>query len=379
MDLDPQIAKAIVTDLKDIIQHEINLFDTTGTIIASTDSTRIGTGHDGARQVIQTRETISIDSEHEYRGAKHGINVPVLFNDSVVAVIGITGEREEVEPFGNVIKKMTEILIRENWEKITRFDRRERMADLIGTLVLSQHDSNFTQYLAAVLEIDLTRARRAVVGTLAVACDTASSTPSRENLYDSLYLRFQSLKNSFFSLSTKEICMFIDVEDEWALSNLLDSIKTDVAVRMQQEVVFGIGTVESGPESYWRSYDEARRASEWALFSGSGPIAHYENLDYGIFLSSIPIEEADRLGTRVFGSLSDAEIDEYQQLFDAYTRHNGSIVHCADELYLHKNTLQNRLNRLANKTGYNPRKLEDYAVLSIAFKLHEYYSFKNMR
>ena len=104
MNLDPQIAETIVTNLKDVINHEINLFDTTGTIIASTDRTRIGTSHDGARLAIKTKKTISIDRENEYRGARHGINVPVMFNDQVVAVIGITGERSEVEPFGNVIK-----------------------------------------------------------------------------------------------------------------------------------------------------------------------------------------------------------------------------------------------------------------------------------
>lgn len=372
MDLDPQIAEAIVTDLKDIIKHEINLFDTTGTIIASTDRSRIGTGHDGARKVIQTHETISIDNDDEYQGARHGINVPVLFNDSVVAVIGITGERKEVEPFGNVIKKMTEILIRENWEKISRFDRRERLSDLVRALSNSKHDSSFTQYLAAVLEIDLSRPRRAVVGMMPTALDSPTPSSSRESLYDSLYLRFQALKHSFFSLSTTEICMFIDNEDEWTLPTLLTNIRADTSVRLQHEAVFGIGTVYSDSDEYWRSYREARRACEWSLFSGTGPVIRYEDLDYGIFLSSIPSEDAKRLSERVFGNLTEKEIDEYRELFDAYTRHNGSIVHCAEELFLHKNTLQNRLNRLAAKTGYNPRKLADYAVLSIAFKLRDY-------
>ncbi len=55
MELDPKIAESIVTNLKDVIQHEINLFDATGTIIASTDRTRIGTSHDGARLAISTK------------------------------------------------------------------------------------------------------------------------------------------------------------------------------------------------------------------------------------------------------------------------------------------------------------------------------------
>ena len=74
----------------------------------------------------------------------------------------------------------------------------------------------------------------------------------------------------------------------------------------------------------------------------------------------------------VFGDLSDKEIDDFQVVFDSYTRHNGSITHSADELFLHKNTLQNRLNKIARMTGYNPRDLSDYAVLSMAFKLRSY-------
>ena len=49
-------------------------------------------------------------------------------------------------------------------------------------------------------------------------------------------------------------------------------------------------------------------------------------------------------------------------------------MHCADELYLHKNTLQNRLNKIAEKTGYNPRKLSDFTVLALAFKLRSYHT-----
>ena len=114
MNLDPKIAETIVNNLKDVINHEINLFDITGTIIASTDPARIGTTHECARLAIETQQPVPIDSEHQFKGAKHGINMPVMFQDTAVAVIGITGERAEVEPFGNVIKKMTEILIREN-------------------------------------------------------------------------------------------------------------------------------------------------------------------------------------------------------------------------------------------------------------------------
>lgn len=53
-------------------------------------------------------------------------------------------------------------------------------------------------------------------------------------------------------------------------------------------------------------------------------------------------------------------------------RHNSSIVHRAEELFLHKNTLQNRLNKIADKTGYNPRRITDFTPLTMAFLLRRY-------
>ena len=376
MELDPQIAETIVTNLKDIINHEINLFDTTGTIIASTDHTRIGTSHDGARLVIRTKKTISIDDEHEYKGAKHGINVPVLFNDSVVAVIGITGERSEVEPFGNVIKKMTEILIRESWDQVTRFDQRARLSSLVEQLRLRQHDPSLANYLATVLGVDLSVPRRCVVGRLVSPDSPADPSALSESPYSLCYSRFQHLKRSFFATTDNEIVMFIDKKDETGLPRLLRSLQNDCDERLQLMLVMGIGDIADTSDDYWRSYNEASKTVDWLLFSRTGTMASFDDMDYGIFLSSVPTEDAERLSRRVFGDLPDSEIDDYESLFEAYTRHNGSIVHCAEELFLHKNTLQNRLNKIATKTGYNPRDLADYAVLSVAFRLRRYARFE---
>lgn len=374
MDLDPQIAEAIVTNLKDIIRHEINLFNTSGEIIASTDRSRIGTGHDGARLAIKTRENVVIDTEHEFKGAKHGINVPVIFNNSPVAVIGITGEPEEVEPFGNVIKKMTEILIRENYEQVGRFERRERMASLAAALVLRRHDHDFASYLASVLDINLERARRVIIARMS---PSSTGTVSLENIYDSLHIRFQTLKHSFFSVTAKEICLFIDEKDAKGLTQLLDGIDSDAERLFGLKLYFGIGNVQADSSNYWKSYNEANRTVEWLRFleTPQRTRATFEELDIGAIISSIPAEDTEHLTKRVFGNLSDKEIDSFQQVFDAYTKHNGSIIHCAQELYLHKNTLQNRLNSIAKKTGFNPRNLSDFAVLAIAFRLRNYTRF----
>ena len=371
MNLDPQIAETIVDNLKDVINHEINLFDTTGTIIASTDRTRVGSTHEGARLAIETQRPVPIDSEHQFKGAKHGINIPVMFQDAAVAVVGITGERAEVEPFGNVIKKMTEILIRENWGHVEQYDRRVRISNLASILKLRRHDEGLAAYYASMLRIDLDTPRIVVVGR---AQTNAEGAPDYNDLYTMFHARFQTFETSFFAFIERDICLFIDARDERRIPALIDGMNDDARRILGFPLIFGAGGAEATGSTYWRSYDEACRALEWLTFEGSGRLMRYGDMDLGLIVSSVPRDNAMQLVHHVFRGMGEQEIDEYQQVFDAYVRHNGSIVHCAEELYLHKNTLQNRLNKIAEKTGYNPRRLSDFTVLALAFKLRSYHA-----
>lgn len=373
MDIDPQIAETIVANIKGVIQHEINLFDTSGTIIASTDKTRVGTAHDGARLAVTSKQTVSIDNDRQFEGAKRGINVPVLFNGSVIAVIGITGERAEVEPFGNVIKKMTEILIRENLEQITRFDQRMMTANLINMLTLRQYDAGFVHYLASALNIDLAQRRRAVVGRFVGAGSAISATDSLHAIF---LTRCAPLRNSMFSVTAKEACLFVSDDDADGLTDFLRTVQDDISKAFHRQMSFGIGRLADTADTYCNSYDEACRTVDWLLFSQQKSISEYDDLDYGMFVSSVPEEDARRFVSHVFEGLDDHDIDDFQTTFDAYTRHNGSILHAAEDLFLHKNTLQNRLNKIARMTGYNPRILQDYSVLDTAFKLRSYLAFR---
>ena len=372
MELDPKIAESIVTNLKDVIHHEINLFNTTGTIIASTDKQRIGTGHDGARLAVKTKKVVPIDDEHEFKGARHGINMPVLFNGSVIAVIGITGNRQEVEPFGNVIEKMTEILIREYQEQITRFDQRERFTDLTTILSLKEHDANLVAYLASMLEINLSLPRRALI-----AQPASGSWPKqgRTNLYPILQNRLRNSKNNFFSISDYRMSAYI-VDYGEHLAGFANDVQHDMERTLGCKVFIGIGDLATGQTKYWHSYQEALRAISWMAFSKGEGICAFSSICKGMLITSLPTEEAQEFVNHVFGDLPDEQIESFFKIFYAYVRHNGSIKHCSEELFMHKNTLQGRLNKIAEKTGYNPRKLDDFTVLDSAFMLWEYLKTK---
>ena len=111
----------IVEELEGTIQKNINIMDETGCIIASSDLSRIGTYHSGAQRVIRQKlDELVISDADQYAGAKNGINLPIIIEEKIVGVVGITGEKEEVQILGKIIQKMTKILIMDSYQNIQK-------------------------------------------------------------------------------------------------------------------------------------------------------------------------------------------------------------------------------------------------------------------
>ena len=130
--IEASVVQDILTRMKEIIHQELNFFSTDGIIIASTDPSRIGqVNHKGAQFVLEKNQPIVIEFDNQYQGAKQGINLPVDIDNQIVGVIGITGKKEEVSQFGQIIKEMTKILILNNAAKELVYNRRNAHKNIL--------------------------------------------------------------------------------------------------------------------------------------------------------------------------------------------------------------------------------------------------------
>ena len=117
-------ARHIVDEMKTAIHCDINIMDESGVILASTNPVRQGTLHAGALQIIQNDlPSLTIWEDDPASGVQRGINLPVTMEGRTVGVIGITGDPDEVSLFGDIIKRMTEVML----DSI----RRQEQTDLI--------------------------------------------------------------------------------------------------------------------------------------------------------------------------------------------------------------------------------------------------------
>ena len=98
-------------------------------------------------------------------------------------------------------------------------------------------------------------------------------------------------------------------------------------------------------------------------------IRFFEDLDLGILLPAIPSGQRSLYVKRILKSLTKEKVHLFKKTLTCFSKNNGSIKKCAEELFIHKNTLQYRLNKLHSLTGYNPRNYDDYLILKLAFLL----------
>jgi carbohydrate diacid regulator len=369
MEISSTLALVIVTDMKKIINQELNFMDTDGLVIASTDPQRINSYHEGAKKVIATKEDLIIEDTGQFKGTKQGINLPIFFDNKLIGVIGITGEKSEVVKYGQIIKKMTEILIKEAWVKDILIQLRENYRTIIDYLLFSSEYEEGKSSFADMFDINLLSPKMVVVGHMMITKKSPANVLERMNKLLDKY--FPSKQKNIYTIKNDEIIMIIDHSFENDLEYSLQNLSKETSENLSTPLLFGIGLITSPTMSHKKSYEQAKTTLNWVKFFSNPGIYYFKDLDLGLILNSTFSYDKSFYLNKVLSNLSEAEITEYSTIMKVYGVNNGSITKSADDLFIHKNTLQYKLNKLDKLTGYNPRNMNDYVILKIAFLLYK--------
>lgn len=366
------VAQSIVDSMKSIIHQEINYFSTNGKVIASTDKERIGKEHGGAKRVLKTEKTLIIHHDEEFEGTKQGINIPILLNNNIVGVIGITGEKNEVIKYAEIIKQMTEILIRDNIAQDIIFNKRNSHRFIIDYIIDRDRDMDVEQnptLMKFLYNSNFELNRVAITGVL-----KENDDPSHENtsqIYNELNTLIGSNPNNIFDVRNGFIMILIEVQSFDNINSIACDIFSELKKKISPDFIFGIGTPASSINSLNDSIKSSNAALSWNLNFLSAPFLNYNEMGYGIVLHNILDSDKDFFLSKIFNALDSEEIHDIITLLDVYEDCNGSIKKCAEELFVHKNTIQYQLNKVRTLTGYNPRKLNDFFILKLACLLYQ--------
>ena len=359
MRINTELAQKIVESLRDTIEQDINFIDNDGIIIASTDHKRINSLHEGALTCIRERTTIAINSDNQYTGARKGVNLPVKFQNEIVGVIGISGDLDVVEKYGDIIKKMTEILLREEWIN------ENTSADIENKKLIVESILNSNLYNLDFLPKNLNSDSKNIA--VARINYDALDFSTRKNLIRFSESNFVKNKLYVTFLQNRFVIIYLD-SDDTNINKHLNLLLGQAAKSYNLNLNFGVSSAFHKISNSKTFYDQAIRSQKWSEYKGrQSPVVFYKDMELGLLLTSLDDKDLYEYSYKVLKDIDLKELKEYKELFLLYGKYNGSISAIADEMFMHKNTIQYRLNKLESMTGYNPRNYNDYLVLWFAF------------
>lgn len=172
--LSPSLAQEIAGDTSAVIGFNVLITDAEGMVIGSGDSSRVGTFHEASVEVIRTQEPAAHTASEalRLRGVRSGITLPLITDGRAVGTVGITGTPAQVRRFGLLVKRQTEILLRESVMLRSRL-LAERAAEKLFADIASYDpqvvEGDFLLFRAAELGFDLRLPRVAVAFEVTVA------------------------------------------------------------------------------------------------------------------------------------------------------------------------------------------------------------------
>lgn len=354
--LSKQTAQKIVDTIKDVCGHDINYINTHGIIFASTNPARIGDYHEIGKNVIQTEKTIEITSDDSFYGTQKGVNIPFIYNREVIAAIGITGSPDEVRQYAVLAQKITSLILREQETDSFNYEKKNMLNYVIRSLV-ENTEINHDFLVEFLNELNL---------CIDTTCRTIIIQPnSRYNLSNlslienHIYRTFDQIGALLYTFNfPNEYILILPEEQYQKWAYIFDALNNNTGNVLH----IGIGTMCALSKQY-RSYKAAQIALR--SLSASQNIAIFDDLDLEIVLSCVNEEARSEYLRKTVSSLTDEDMN----LLRTYFSTNMSLKETSEILFLHKNTLQYKLNRIEKLTGYNPRVFSDAVNLFLAIKL----------
>ncbi|CUU23034.1 CdaR family transcriptional regulator [Duffyella gerundensis] len=378
--LDARLAQEIVARTMKIIDSNVNVMDARGRIIGSGDRERIGELHEGALLALSQARVVDIDDAvaKHLHGVRPGINLPLRIDGDIVGVIGLTGDPATLRHYGELVCMTAEMML-EQARLLHMLAQDSRLREeLVLNLIRSDTLSPALIEWAQRLGIDLNQPRVVAVvevdsGQLGVdsamselqQLQTLLTTPERDNLIAIVSLTEMVVLKPALNAHGR----YDQDEHRRRVDQLLLRMKESGHLRMR----IALGNYFTGPGSIARSYRTARTT----LMVGKQRMPDsrsyfYQDLVLPVLLDSLrggwQANELSRPLARLKSMDSNGLL---RRTLVAWFSHNVQPSLTAKALFIHRNTLEYRLNRISELTGLDLSSFDDRLLLYVALQLDE--------
>jgi carbohydrate diacid regulator len=371
--LDMKLANEIMHEINSVVPNYCSIMDNQGKILVCTDSTRVGNFHDGIRDILeQNLNELIVERDGQYPGVLKGVVVPIHFTEEDIGFFGIAGDADEVLNFARIIPKMIRMIVYEKLDVYYQERNAKAKRNLVEALIKGDVGDNglFS------LEDMMTQYGLSKIGPFTVAVISGISGNSD---YDTELARIkkniiinnligQLEKTNLLAATVSGKCIVVSNLSAQHLYMVLDKIVKNVKSRMGMSLLCSIGGTIKNHEEISKSYNEALGMVQFneRLDDGKAGIFFYDPTNMDFMVYNIPKSHRENIKEKIFGKCDKREAEKLGKFIRIYFCCNGSLNKISQQCFVHKNTVQYKIQKIYAKTGLDPRNFNDLFLLYIA-------------
>jgi carbohydrate diacid regulator len=357
--LSSQILQNTIDGLKGITRREFSVLEREGKVTASTEAEMINTHVDAAADFVSSAAESQLIKGYQYFK---------VFDNGIAEYVVLTkGEDEETYSIGKIAAFQIQSLIIAYKE---RFDRDNFIKNLLlDNLLLVDIYSR-----AKKLRIE-NSVRRVVYVIEAKNSEDNGMMEIVRNIFPAKHKDFVTVVDQDHIILAKELKAADEIAD---IETHAKIICDTLSIEAMSAVRVGIGTTVGDLKHVSRSYKEAKMALEVGkIFDATSLVMNYESLGIGRLIYQLPISLCRMFINEVLHGISaDSFDDETLTTVDKFFDNNLNVSETSRQLYIHRNTLVYRLDKLQKMTGLDLRNFDDAIIFKITLMVSKYMRYK---
>lgn len=381
MQLNQELAQQIAEKTMEVLGRNVNIMDRAGIIVGSGKRERLNTYHEGAARVLSSGQRLVVKKEgvEALPGAEEGIYLPIKFNEEIVGVVGITGSPQDVVRYGELVRNLVQLMLVHAF-LMQEIELERKSVENFYQQVLGNEIEDHQTLInrAQFFQIEPTVPRRVLVVRLRPFAAQKVNQVTRE-----LNLNLQVDKQRDILLVRGRELVLVKTlarEDRVTLAGEARQVAEEMLASLDSEfskVAIGVGPEVGHISELHYSYAGASDALR--LRSKIGPaedrIHFSDELAYDYCIPHLDRDSARFFLENVFAEDAAAVFAEPDvgEIIEGLVENNLNISKTADSLFIHRNTLLYRTNKIRERTGYDPKKAKDLFTLLLAYHIYRYF------
>ncbi len=350
-----RLFQGVVHQMRDTINRVIGVVDETASIIACSELSKIGMTNEFIALDLSDSHDIFIRDGYTYKPFG-----PHIRPDYAVFVEGV----DEVAVKYAQILAIALSSIKQYYDE--KYDRN----NFVKNVVLDNILPGDIYVKARELHFNTDVSRVAFLIRILSVNDVSA--------YDVIQNLFPDKQKDFvFNISENDIVLIKEIKtgiDSKDLEKLARSIVDTLSSEFYTRAVVGIGTAVVGIKDLAKSFKEAQVALEVGkVFDTEESIISYDNLGIARLIYQLPTTLCETFLQEVFKQGSIDSLD-HETLFtiQKFFENNLNVSETSRKLFVHRNTLVYRLEKIKKITGLDLREFDHAIVFKIALMVKKY-------